>query len=334
MDPDTGGDKDTDNDHNADNGADRGHFRHLVISGGGVGGVILYGALRTLCADGCVDMERIESVDAVSAGALIAVMFLLGYDLEYLDDYVVKRPWARAFPTEQFDPVSVVSKKGIFDASRVVEVVRPLLEARDLSPDITLRDFREHTGKRLFMYTVDLNRFPIKTVQLSSDSHPDLALSLALQMTCCYPVIFAPVIYGSGCYIDGGIATKCPVTQCMARLRTEGAGDGRDDPEDDVVVVTCESSPEHGRVGHSTSMVEYVRHMVDQMNHAVVTSNDYTEVRHTVRCFNADTDTFDAWYKCIHSEPKRLEYVHAGARFARMYTRATGYWSGRSERPS
>ena len=290
--------------------------RHLVLSGGGADGIILYGAVRRMIERGNMKMESIRSVHAVSVGSLIAVSLLLGYNVDDLDDYVVRRPWNKAFPASSINISQVLLEKGLFDSEVIVEVVRPLLEACDVSPDITLSEFGAWTGRRLFLYTTNVNEFPLASTELSGETHPSMPLSKALRMTCCYPMIFTPVLHEGGCYVDGGLMTKCPLRYCIDWLKSKGEDVSR------VLTFTCETTPEGKRIDSGTSMVEYARHLVDMMNHCIVMREDEV-VNGTsssiVRCFNAETDSARVWYGCIHDESKRKEYVNAGIKFTDLY---------------
>ena len=312
----TVGDEKGECDEERKEGKESSFARHLVLSGGGADGIILYGAVRRMIERGYMDMASIRSVHAVSVGSLIAVSLLLGYEVNYLDDYVVRRPWNKAFPASGINLSQVLLEKGLFDSELIVEVVRPLLEACDLSPDITLSEFDKWTGRRLFLYTTNVNEFPLSSTELSGETHPSLPLSMALRMTCCYPMVFTPVLHEGGCYVDGGLMTKCPLRYCIKWLQSIGGDVSR------ILTFTCETTPEGKRVDTGTGMVEYARHLVDMMNHYIVMKEDEVlkgETSSVVRCFNAETDSARVWYTCIHEEGKRKEYVKAGIKFADIY---------------
>ena len=67
-------------------------IKHIVISGGGPTGFITYGAVRYLSKEKFWDLKNIETIYGSSIGALMGVVFSLGYDWEWLDDYFIKRP--------------------------------------------------------------------------------------------------------------------------------------------------------------------------------------------------------------------------------------------------
>lgn len=289
------------------------NYEHLVISGGGVDGLILYGAIKEFIEKGYLDMNIVKTIHAVSAGALISTMLLLGYSVDDMDDYVIKRPWENVFKLNGFSFRNIMMKKGLIDSSMIVEIVRPLLEARDISPNVTLADFELHTKVRLFMYTVDLNIFPLNAIELSAKSHPNMPLSMALSMTCCYPMIFTPVMYAGGCYVDGGLVTKCPVHYCTLYTRSNGIDLDR------ILVFNSISSPKYKRIDERTPMIDYMRHIVEHMNHSIVCRCDDVLVKNVVECFNADFNSLNAWFQCMNDRNKRQAYVYAGSRFSELF---------------
>ena len=67
------------------------------------------------------------------------------------------------------------------------------------------------------MYTVNINVDPLKTVDLSYKTHPNLTVSTAIKMTIAIPFIIEPVIYKGGCYIDGALFEFKPINKCISQ---------------------------------------------------------------------------------------------------------------------
>lgn len=290
--------------------------RHLVMSSGGVDGIIIYGAVKTLMNAGYFAVDELETIHAVSAGALIAVMLLLGYSTTDMDDYIVKRPWHRAMKDGDINLTDLLARKGLIDSKYIPELLRSLVEACDLITkpfdEITLHEFEEVVKTRLYMYTVNVNVFPMDVTELSAESHPDMPLAVALQMTCCIPMLFTPVFYEDGCYVDGGLVTKCPTRYAIARNGMEG-----------LLVFTCDTAAitKSRKVNEETTTTEYAYHLIHMMNQSMVLHADKCDDNPTcVRCFNADMrNMMDLWYDCMCSESKRREYVCNGERFAELF---------------
>ena len=108
-------------------------IKHLVISGGGPIGMSYLGALEHLHDEGFWKIENIQSIYATSIGTMLAVTFALKYDWETINTYFIDRPWNDLFKLTGKQIVELYTKKGLFDSSYTDKILKPLLEAKDLS---------------------------------------------------------------------------------------------------------------------------------------------------------------------------------------------------------
>ena len=93
------------------------------------------------------------------------------------------------------------------------EVLTPLLTAKDLSENITLKEYYDYNNIDLHCITVELNSF--QKVDLNHNTYPDLSLIKALEMSSAYPILFKPIIENDKCYIDGGLLDNYPINECL-----------------------------------------------------------------------------------------------------------------------
>ena len=75
-------------------------IKHLVLPGGGAAAIRLLGALQTLHENKVWDHNDIESIHAVSAGTLLAVLIALKFDWDTIVDYMIQRPWGEGVQSE------------------------------------------------------------------------------------------------------------------------------------------------------------------------------------------------------------------------------------------
>ena len=116
------------------------HIKHIVLSGGGPSGLLTYGAISHLAKEGFWQLENIKSIYGCSIGSFIGVIISLGYDWSWLDDYFIKRPWHKVFSVNAFSFIEAFEKKGVFDKKMIEESLLPLLSAKDLNLEITLKE--------------------------------------------------------------------------------------------------------------------------------------------------------------------------------------------------
>ena len=188
-------------------------IKHLVLPGGGAASVRLLGALKRLHDNGVWNENEIETIHGVSAGTLLSVLIALKFDMQTIVDYIIGRPWDNVFQISLTNIFDVFAKKGFFGTEMIVTFMEPFFRTKDIPLDITMQQFFELTGVKLFFYTVEVNSFKLITV--SNETFPDLPLFEAVHMSAAYPVLLSPVMIDGNCYIDGGIITNYPISHCL-----------------------------------------------------------------------------------------------------------------------
>ena len=157
--------------------------------------------------------KNIEKIYGTSAGALLSAILCLKFDWETLNDYFLNRPWHDVYNIDINTIFSIFNKKGIFNRNQLELSLKPLLHAKDLDLNITLKEFYEYSNIELYMYSFDINYFKLE--EISYKTNPDLSLITALNMTSALPIMFSPVCIDDKCYIDGGVATNYPLIFCI-----------------------------------------------------------------------------------------------------------------------
>ena len=132
----------------------------------------------------------------------------------------------------------------MFDSALIVEIVRPLLEACDISPEVTLAAFAERTGTTLYLYTVDINQHPLRPTEIPPCRTRHVALARSPDDVLLSDGVL-PVFYDGGCYVDGGLATKFLLKQCIRHVARENRERSLADVEERILAFTCcEYTPE------------------------------------------------------------------------------------------
>jgi predicted acylesterase/phospholipase RssA len=184
-------------------------IKHLVISGGGPTMIQTLGSIQHLEENKFIDINNIETIYGTSAGAIIGVLICLKFDWITLHDYIIKRPWQEVFPIKVQNIFDAYTKKGIFDEKTIIKCFKPLLDAKDISMNISLKDFYEYSKIELHVFSFEVNAFQIEDI--SYLTHPELSLITAIQMSCALPVLMTPICSEGKCYIDGGVTCNYPL---------------------------------------------------------------------------------------------------------------------------
>jgi predicted acylesterase/phospholipase RssA len=188
-------------------------IKHLVLSGGGPNGFTFVGILERLCNEGFWNIDELETIYATSVGAIIATCIALKYDWETLTNYLINRPWKDVFKVKPKHIIDSFSSKGIFNEEPIILGFKPLLEAKNLNVDISLKEFYEYSHIDLHFFSVEINSFQL--IDINYKSFPELKLTKAILMTCCIPTLVQPIIDNNKCYVDGGLLCNYPVEQCI-----------------------------------------------------------------------------------------------------------------------
>jgi predicted acylesterase/phospholipase RssA len=190
-------------------------IKHIVLSGGGPIGLRFLGILEELNNRDFWNIENIETIYGTSIGTIIGTFLCLKYDWETLKQYIIERPWHDAFKLNGKQIFDAYYNKGLYDKKLAEIILKPVLAAKDLSLEITLKEFYEYSKIELYLYTFELNKF--ETVELSYKTHPDLLLTEALTMSCSLPGLFMPTCIDDKCYIDGGVMMNYPINYAIEK---------------------------------------------------------------------------------------------------------------------
>jgi len=191
-------------------------IKNLVLSGGAAIGFSYFGALRHLIEKSYLDLNQLDNIYCTSVGSIIGVSLLLKYDLSILEDYFINRPWHELFKISPMKIIETYQTKGLFGQFHIVEFLKPLVKGKNLEVDITLKELYEFSNTNLYINCVEINdEHGLNPLTLSWQTHPDLKVSEAIQMTSCIPLLIQPLILNNKYIIDGGFLTNYNSLECL-----------------------------------------------------------------------------------------------------------------------
>jgi predicted acylesterase/phospholipase RssA len=189
-------------------------IKHLVCSGGGCAGFTFYGVLKNTCKNGLWKIDDIKTLYGTSVGSILSVMIALKYDWDTIDNYLIKRPWHNIYKIDIFSLLVVFNRKGFFDKKVIQETFLPLFNGKDISIDITMKEFFEITNIEIHIFTIEIHSFEI--IDISYKTHPDWKVIDAVYASSSVPVIFSPFFKDNHCYCDGGFLINYPIEKCIS----------------------------------------------------------------------------------------------------------------------
>lgn len=281
-------------------------IKHMVISGGAFTGLVYYGGIRELSKHKYWKLENIKSIYGTSVGTLFSVIIALDYEWEIIDDYLIKRPWQNIFKGTTLSLIdSLVTKMGMYTVKIFEDFMNPLFAAKDVSINITLKEFYELNGIELHMYTTELNTF--KMVDISYKTHPDWRVVDAVYCSSCLPVIFTPFLHEKCAYADGGLFSNYPLQQCL---------DAVEDPLE--ILGTYRILPKNvTKIKTDSTILDYLSVLLNEIVDRILMCQQTTTVG--IECALPGVSTEFSVVKELLSNPEeRRKYIDIGANYYKL----------------
>ena len=285
-------------------------IKHIVLGGGGPFGVVAFGALKYLHDIKFWNIKEIKSIYATSVGSYMSVYLTLGYDYDYLYNYFVKRPWEKIFTDigmENF--IDFYNKRGLIELYPLYyKSFNILLDAKGLSPNITLKEYYDYCGIELYFVTTEINNF--NGVTLSHKTHPDLGLLTSLCMSGSFPGLFRPVVIDDKCYTDGGIFCNYPVKHCL---------DDTGCDKNEILGIRKLGDSVNVLINDDSTIFEYFSKMIDNMIDYINDEKVIRDIPYDIECDMNIFSSYETWINVTISQELRAALIDKGSEYAKTY---------------
>lgn len=174
----------------------------LCLSGGGMRGFELLGALSFLEKVGCF-RERFAAYGGASIGAIITVaLSMKGMTVSRLFDTMLDARYTFDFVHfREFE-----SKLGLDSGKAVDELLNRIFEGDE---ELTLAEFERKHGVTVVVAAVDvLSR---RVEYLRAETHGGMKVVTALRASAAIPFLITPVEWEDRLFVDGGLVDNFPV---------------------------------------------------------------------------------------------------------------------------
>lgn len=181
-------------------------FEAVVISGGGVKGILALGALHYYHEIGLYDPKITTEYAGTSIGSAISLLLICGY--------LPMEIFKEIYSMESFFTVKdchsmwdIIKYTGLMSIESMMDFIGDLVEKKlGLIP--TLGKLKEITGKRLC--TSGANATHLSEDQYTPETHPNLGALKAVMLSCNLPLIFQKLKYRKSFILDGGLINNFP----------------------------------------------------------------------------------------------------------------------------
>jgi len=190
-------------------------YTKLVFSGGSTHAFAFIGCVRKLEEKGSIGY--IQTVGGASAGALIALMLVLG--MSSLD----MQTWAcdkladmRANQLDIDDVLDIYASMGLDKGVRLAAFMNEMIFSRMQRRDVTFAELHKLTNGKASLLVCASNLTTSSPEYFSHLHTPNVSVITAIRASMCLPVFFSPVIINGMMYSDGGLFENLPIRGVLA----------------------------------------------------------------------------------------------------------------------
>jgi predicted acylesterase/phospholipase RssA len=171
----------------------------LVLSGGGIKGLAMLGALDRLRTEGM--LTKVRTVVGTSAGALVGALVATRRDFRDALGVICSHGYS-----PDFDFARLACKFGLDSGKSIESLFGALLAG--LPEGLTFGDVKRTYGVSLVVCVTNVSKR--RAEYLGPDTHADMPVALAIRMTCSVPLYFSAVRHEGSWYVDGSIVDNFP----------------------------------------------------------------------------------------------------------------------------
>jgi predicted acylesterase/phospholipase RssA len=258
-------------------------YHTVVLSGGGIKGVAMLGAMEYL-----KKMRFLDDVDnfiGTSVGAVVAAVMCMQMDpLEVFENHIEN---FRYVPDVD---ITRLERTFGFDSGKNLDMWLATL----IPEGMTFGTLFETHGKSLTVCVTNLNTR--RAEYLSKETAKNMSIRLALRMTCSVPLYFAAVPHSGSLYVDGGVACNFPLEHAVAVTQKRG--------ERGVLGIKFSAAPKPP--GYKWGLESF---LICVMESSINRHPHYTSA--TVMCLETGSITMPLTFKITPRESRQL-YVSGG----------------------
>ena len=178
----------------------------LFLSGCGTKGNAFIGSLKALFEYKIINLEKLIRYVCCSGSSIIGLLLICNYSIDAIHKLSDQLNYDELIDLNDLN--IFFDKLGFFSNYKIGKLINSIIFKKFKKEDITLKEFYDLTKKEYICKVYNLS--DKKEEYFSYQNHPDMKISLLVQITTCIPFFFKPIQYKNKYYIDGGVLCIMP----------------------------------------------------------------------------------------------------------------------------
>ena len=292
-------------------------IKHLVLSGGGPIGLVQWGVLQKLTQKQIINYNNIETIYATSIGCIIGIIYSLNFEMSWIDDFFIKRPWQNIINFTSSDYLNLMQTKGLLDEDFLIKCYKPIFLTKNIDINITLKEFYDLTNKDIHLFTANINNFCKEDINYKT--HPNIKLITAVNMSIGIPILVKPVYYNNCFYLDGGFFINNPINYCL--------NDNNCNQNEILALVNYKNvdikdklnSNENKEINEDINLFNFLIFIIKSLFNKLflIEKQNTIDLINTINCSCTNkTVDIDYWLYVFNNENERLKLINYGNELA------------------
>jgi len=288
------------------------NIKHLIISGGGPLIFQTIGIVQQLEEKKIFNRSNLTSIYGTSSGAIVGLFICLNYDWDVINKFMIERPWENLYYIGTQQIYNGINQCGLYNSDIFIKSYKTLFEAKDVSIDITLKEFYELTNIDYHLISYEINNLQMEDI--SHETYPNLKVIDAIHMTACLPIFFTPVFIENKCFIDGGIVLNYPLSLCIKKYENK----------EEILGIKhiYTNNAKNKNITSKTKLLEYFLNIFYKLIKNISNVNNcevnLINIKHEIKCYE-EYMTFNLIVNTLKSSEKRRELLENGIKIVEQY---------------
>ena len=180
-------------------------IKTLILSGGGIGGLIAIGSIKFF--NKINYLKNIKTIWGTSVGCFIGICICLGYTIEELENIIILFDFSLLYNINDDNIINILDNYGIDNGDNLKIVVSNLIKNKGVKDNITFKELYDMSKIELNINTTCLD--DLTTVIFNYKTHPDLSVLEICLNSMRIPLFYFANKYEHKYHCDGFLLNNC-----------------------------------------------------------------------------------------------------------------------------